>query len=92
MSGSEQWILIKRILGQAYVVLEELAMPLHWNNADPRTQSNVQQAKDKIAKSIQDQADLEQAAEIIEYQSLLQKLEAMDTQIDQEVIDLAREL
>jgi hypothetical protein len=88
MNESEQWLLIKRILEQAYIVLEELTMPLSRNNADLTTQNNVKQAKHKIAKTLQDSA-VEEAAQLIEYESLVQNLEALEMPITDEEIDIS---
>jgi hypothetical protein len=88
MNESEQWLLIKRILEQAYIVLEELTMPLSRNNTDLTTQNNVKQAKHKIAKTLQDSA-VEEAAQLIEYESLVQNLEALEMPITDEEIDIS---
>jgi len=91
MNESRQWLLIKRSLEQAYIVLEELMMPLSWNNADSTTQDSVKQAKNKIAENLQDPA-VEKAAQLVELQSLAQKLQALEMPITDEEIERARTL
>lgn len=92
MNDGGNWLLIKRTLGQASVVLEELLMALQWNSAPQITQDNVSQAKLGIISSLQDENILQQASEIIDYQELVKKLEASDNSITQEVINRARQL
>ncbi|MEP0915387.1 hypothetical protein NC981_01030 [Leptolyngbya sp. DQ-M1] len=86
--NESEWSEIKRILVQAYIVLEELMSPLAWNNADSATQENVEEAKNRIAEALQD-PEVEEAAQLIEYETLLQKLEALEMPITDEEIDIS---
>ncbi|MGG6268509.1 hypothetical protein ACQ4M3_25295 [Leptolyngbya sp. AN03gr2] len=86
--NESEWSEIKRILVQAYIVLEELMSPLAWNNADSTTQENVEEAKNRIAEALQD-PEVEEAAQLIEYETLLQKLEALEMPITDEEIDIS---
>ncbi|BAU13042.1 hypothetical protein LEP3755_35780 [Leptolyngbya sp. NIES-3755] len=91
MSESKEWSLIKRTLGWAYIVLEELTMSQPSNSVDPITKNKMEQAKTKIAETLRNPA-VEVAAQNVEYQSLVQKLQAADMPITDERIDRAKRL
>ncbi len=88
---NNQWLTIERLLRQAYVVLNELQEVMRLSNSNQTTQANVEQAKDKIQESLQDQVSLQQAAQNIEYQSLVQKLKAVENPITDEQIQRAKQ-
>jgi predicted nucleic acid-binding OB-fold protein len=83
-----EWGKIRQIVGQAKLILEEFAMLKH--GLDPATQSKVKQAQKYLA-DLQNSDELQRAAENIEYQKLLDKLQAEDKKISQQVHEGAKD-
>lgn len=92
MNKSDQWLRVKHILGQASVVLEELSMVLPKSGANQKTQTNINNAKQSISAGMKDEATIQGAAELIEYDDLIKKLRAKDIEFTPDDLKRAREL